>query len=505
MDLNFDEIIKWVLNESNLFIKSLSLPVVLTAIYKFFKFLYLRYSASKNEKGLFPYYNRRTIADSQKNYIRTKYQNGNPANDISLENSISFSQKQDLLKFFLKKEFRTNEGENRFYLLLADSGMGKSTFMLNLYMRYNSMFYIKPDKKKIRLFPLGQSFEKISDKIKSIEDKSDTILLLDGLDEVPAIDNLNVRSLFEELINLIQDFYFVIITCRTQYFSSDKEEPSELKIRMFNTRGNGFHNVKKIFISPFDQSDINKYIRKNFRFYELRNKRKAHEIIRNTDDLMVRPMILSCIKDLIESENQSLKTTFDIYESLILTWLNRESLKYDEQKRWELKINLTIFYYAVCDFIYMNYDKNGAYIPLNKAIELSQEFKINLSEIEIKSRSLLNRNSNGDYKFSHKSFLEFFLAYVGFIERTVKDQNNCIKYNLENYDMARKFIDDIVRSNKHKFILPTHKEESNLNEDLYRKILHARNESAKAKWISGNCFQIEKSVSSHAISSLPKT
>ena len=47
---------------------------------------------------------------------------------------------------------------------------------------------------------------------------------------------------------------------------------------------------------------------------------------------------------------------------------------------------------------------NGLFIPLDDAIRISDLFKINLNEIEIKSRSLLNRNSLGNYKFSHKLY-----------------------------------------------------------------------------------------------------
>jgi len=42
---------------------------------------------------------------------------------------------------------------------------------------------------------------------------------------------------------------------------------------------------------------------------------------------------------------------------------------------------------------------------------------INLSEMDMKNRSLLNRNALGFYKFAHKSILEYFLILEYFNEK----------------------------------------------------------------------------------------
>lgn len=488
-----DVIKDWILSETNLFIKGLTLPVILGAGYFGVRRLYGWYKNYLDQKNLFPYYSRKILSESRKNYIRTKCQNIDPANEVNYYNSFAFATREDLLKFFLKKVLKIKNNENRFYLLLADSGMGKSTFLLNLYSRYKSWLHINLNKKDVKLFPLGENFDKTTENICSIENKTKTILLLDGFDEIPAQNNVALKNKFDKVINLCQDFAIVIITCRTHFFSSEKDEPFELKIRKYNPKGNGFHVIKKLYISPFDKRDINKYIKKIFPFWAINNKKKAREIIRSTNDLMVRPMLLSYIKDIITSRHQELSTNFDIYESLILRWVERESLKYEHEKRKEFQLNLVYFSFAVCDYIYNNYHKNGIYIPLSVATELSQQFEINLSEIEIKSRSLLNRNSNGDYKFSHKSIYEFFLSYNAYVQRRVFNERNNIKYNLENYDVAKGFIEDIVTSKKHKFLLPKFvEEETSLNEELYYRILLIRNDRATVRWVSGASFVIEK-------------
>lgn len=483
----------WLLNETNVYVKSLTLPVILFGIYKLSLNLYNYINEIKEKHDLFPYFSSSVIRESKRNFIKTKCQNIDPANDINYKSSHAFSTKEDLLNFFLKRVFKIKENDNRFYLILGDSGMGKSTFMLNLFSRYNSFLNIKLNKEKIKLLPLGENFKVIKDKILEMENPKKTILLLDGFDEIPLIEDETIKGKFDEIIDLVKEFSTVIITCRTHFFSSEKEEPFELKIKKYNTNGNGFHIVKKIYISPFDEKDIRKYVNKTFRFYEIYKKQKAFKIIEGTNDLMVRPMLLSYIKDIIDADKQNLSTGFDIYEALIVNWLKRESNKYEQDKRRDFQLNLVYFTYEVTKYIYENYEKNGIYIPLEIAHKISSDFKINLNDIEIKSRSLLNRNSLGNYKFSHKSIYEFFLAYLAYVDRKFDSEAYTLDYNLENYDQSKKFIEDIIKSNRFKFALPQLEEkEIHYNIGLYEKIIKAKNKvkNITIQWNNGNQFKI---------------
>jgi len=133
------ELYRWFINDTNVFIKTITLPVI-GGLYKFGIFIIEKVNAKRTEKSLFPYYTAGFIRESKKKYIRTKCQNIDPANEINLKQSYAFATREDLLKFFLKKVFKVKENENRFYLILADSGMGKTTFMLNLYVRFTSFY-----------------------------------------------------------------------------------------------------------------------------------------------------------------------------------------------------------------------------------------------------------------------------------------------------------------------------------------------------------------------------
>ena len=83
----------------------------------------------------------------------------------------------------------------------ADSGMGKTTFMINLYIRYKNAFRspYAPPKYDIKLFPLG--YPNILEDIEKVKDKENTIL------------------------SKVHKFREIVMTCRTQFFPSEKEEP----------------------------------------------------------------------------------------------------------------------------------------------------------------------------------------------------------------------------------------------------------------------------------------
>lgn len=449
---------------------------------------------SRNNKDLYPFYNNKILKDVRRRYIRTKCQNVDPSNELNLKSSYAFAVREDLLDFFLKKIFKIKNIENKFYLILADAGMGKSTFMFNLFYRFNSIFNIAFSKTKIKLLPLGEKYETIIETINGIEDKKNKVLLLDALDESPIfITNEEINKRFDELIELVKDFKTVIITCRTHFFTKEKDEPFELKIKKYNTTGNGFYTIKKIYISPFDDDDVEKYVRKTFSIFEQDKIDTAFKIVKNAHDLFIRPMLLSYIKDLV-IEKKQFYYNFDIYETLINSWVEREANKYPIDEKEIFKFKLYCFSYEIASHIYNNYETDGLFVKLDKAIELAKIADINLSDLEIKSRTLLNRNSEGSYKFSHKSIYEFFIAYFSYISRDYsKNHEYTIRYNLTNLDQARKFVEELQISYKIKFLLPNYfGETENKGNKIASEVFKEKFKSkAKIIWLTDNKYKVE--------------
>lgn len=478
------------------YINELKISSIIGAIAIFTKFIFKKINTVKNDKKLSYHFERNTASLAQENYIKTKCQNVDPSDEINLKSSFAFAAKEDLLKFFLKKVFKNSNTVNKFYLILADSGMGKTTFMVNLYIRYNTFVNSLLNKSKMTLLPLGIGYEELIVYLGKIQNKENHILLLDGFDELPESNNENIEEYFHKIIDQTKDYKTVIFTCRTHYFSSEKDEPNELKIKKFNTRGNGFHSVKKMYISPFDETDIKKYINRTFNIFQLNQKKRAYEIVKNTDDLLFRPMLLSYIKDLIKYNNEKIFFKVDVYEILIASWLERETNKYPEKERLDFKKNLAFFSYELSRLIYENFDDNGLYITLEEVERLSKEYKIDLTKIELKSRSLLNRNSKGLYKFSHKSIFEFLLAYLAYNSRWQHQDNVKIEYNVHKFYQALIFFEEMVLSGKLSSKLPdVYDKFDGTNKELIRKIMYEKkrnkiNYNTQIEWVDDFNYKI---------------
>ena len=139
MKKTFDEIWNWFWDANTIFVQ---LPVIIGAIiglYKIFNFFRLKFKNHRDSKSLFPFYNDGSIIIAQQKYIRTKCQNIDPSEEINLKSSFAFAAREDLQNFFVRKVFRGVEPNAQFYLILGDSGMGKTTFLINLFSKYKML------------------------------------------------------------------------------------------------------------------------------------------------------------------------------------------------------------------------------------------------------------------------------------------------------------------------------------------------------------------------------
>lgn len=364
-------------------------------------------SQKKLRKYLTPFYSLTDIKKATEFYVPTQCQNIAPSKEHEPGHTHAFATKEDLIPFFIKKAFQNKSVHDRFFIILADSGMGKTTFMINLYASYVR----KNGPENIHLIPLGNP-----DSIKEVDTtppnkRKDTILLLDAFDE----DNhaiIDYKSRLKLILQKSKDFKEVIITCRTQFFPSEVEEPKETGILKFDDDG-GEYTFRKLYISPFDDEDIKRYLRKKYSFFKKKKQQKAEEIVKQSPNLMVRPMLLSYIDDLIES-GRTYERTYQIYKELIKKWIDREVNRRPKGKT-EYRQQLYKFSRAIAINIYQNHKKRGGlFVEGNDVLHFSRQQDINLQELELKSRSLLNRDVQGRYKFSHKSILEYFLAIEAF-------------------------------------------------------------------------------------------
>lgn len=409
---------------------------VLGGLWRLGIWIYKRRRANAAEKDLHPFFSPQDISKATEYYVPTKFQSNPPSNYHELQESNRVIAREKLIPFFINKGFKPEKNDaQRFYMILAGSGMGKTTFMLNLYLSYLRQKQLGRAKYNIKLLPLGAP--KLLQHIDEIEDPRNTILLLDGLDE----DNQAVRTYKKRLnriINKVQEFRVVVFTCRTQFFPSEDAEPRETTIKWYGGR-QGFITFFKMYLAPFDEKDISIYLSKRFGPFSKKKKERATQIVSKSPSLMVRPMILSYIEDLLE-EDVVYEYVTNLYRMVIKKWIQREADRVGPDRRESFKDELYRFSQEVALNIYSNRrNRNGLFMTEREIRTFAENHEIKLEEIEIKSRSLLNRNMTGQYKFAHKSILEYFLAVE------CRDNSKFFeRMDFEGLGQARAFYNELI-------------------------------------------------------------
>lgn len=92
-----------------------------------------------------------------------------------------------------------------------------------------------------------------------------TILLLDALDEdVLAAEDL--KSRLNSLVRATFRYKTVILTCRTQFFPSESEEPHATTLYKFSLDGRTYDYFKKIYLSRHSDKSKPIYRHRNIHF-----------------------------------------------------------------------------------------------------------------------------------------------------------------------------------------------------------------------------------------------
>jgi hypothetical protein len=285
-----------------------------------------------------------------------------------------------------------------YHLILADTGMGKTAFCINYFYKLRS------NKKRVCLISLASSG--FSTHIKSITKKQDCILILDAFDEYAA-DKEDGHNLFENLLKQCEDFKSVIITCRSQYFQGEDFIPRETPLPNINPKSlnaSGNFSLVRSYISPFDEREISKYIDKHFPIWNLRTlgaRKKARHLAAEVPDLAYRPMLLEHLPELVTNKDWS-NEIYDLYSILVEGWLDRE-------KKWIepcelLRASFEIAYNFTCVEMTDRLSKGRIHNIVEKAFGVSPAWQ------HLSTRSLLNCDSKGRYKFAHRSILEYLLV-----------------------------------------------------------------------------------------------
>lgn len=342
-------------------------------------------------------------------YIETRIQDETPSKFEDPFTATINSITENFINRFINDILKESNTEERLYCILAGSGMGKTTALVNLFISYIYHYNERDLPYEIRILSLANS--DVINAIKAIRTKPRTILLLDALDEnIDAVSNLD--AFMNKLEIACKEFRFVIISCRTQFFPDEESQLKESRLIKDGER-KGYAQYNTFYISPFNTTEINKYITKVFPLLKFKKRRKAISIINNKScsHLLVRPMVLSHIKQLVEDAREY-KYAVDVYDAIVDYWLDREVGREHIDERQSRKEILRQLSEDLAVDIYKNKDtRKGYYIKKDDFDNFLIKHNTDNSTIHFRERSLINRDAHGLIKFSHKSFLEYFLAY----------------------------------------------------------------------------------------------
>jgi len=344
-------------------------------------------------------------------YVIPNCQHHNPAdyNEEERSRSVVKAPVYDILQDFLGSETVLRDGRNQLFVL-ADAGMGKTSLLLMLKLWH--LFAFWPKGYDCLLLKLG---EKTLDTLNAHADKAHTVLLLDALDEDPMARG-RVSERLKELLDASKHFRHVIITCRTQFFPPTSLDPfGEAGRVRFDA-----YRCPMLFLSLFDDKQVETYLLKRFpdtlrdrlRFRDNPLRQKAQSILQPMKSLRFRPLLLAYIEDLLKAKER-LTDPYQVFRALLEVWLFREIGKMQKQKLQPIPSVEQLW--AACQVMAVYLQIMGQRTLSSAELDkLTANFRAfaHLDHLDIGGRSLLNRNSERDYRFAHYSIQEFLVAHA---------------------------------------------------------------------------------------------
>lgn len=298
-----------------------------------------------------------------------------------------------------------SDDSNKYVFIFADCGMGKTTFLINYFHRRRA----KLKRKGHSMALVSLSHSGYLDEINAIPlgERPNTVLLMDAFDEDPLVLE-GVTKRLDLLVAMTSAFKSVVISCRSQFFASTNEIPlgtGVVKAGPTPAAVSKEHEFGRIYIAPFDDKRVSKYLRKAFGVTSWRKRRRARDMLERVPSLVMRPMLLAHISDVLEEENRSsMMSQSDIYQAIVWAWVRRE-------RRWVADKPLLEFSKRLALDIYQRrHDRGGEYCTRDQLEDLAKSWGIRIRPEFLTGRSLLNRTDDGRCKFAHRSIMEYLVA-----------------------------------------------------------------------------------------------
>ncbi len=338
----------------------------------------------------------------------------------------SKSQSGESFDEVLVPELKDEVSDKKFYLLLGDSGTGKSMQMRLLFAQ------LAIDKGAFSVL-----FRSCTDDLTPIfnldaKQKEKTILFLDSFDE--AIEAFqDSEYFFRQIETYTQQYAKVIIACREQFFMGAIRKKTSI-LNVSNRSQYKVFDYKHIYLNYLDEKRIKLRIEQEYSDDETKRER-ALAIFKQTKNLMVRPIMLQYLEDILDAailQNAYSLNSYQIYRFIVDAWIEREERAMGINN---LKKHLEKVMRVFAQRAYVKYvDLLMSGTHLFRASEIKSildDAGIGVKKLIVADRSLLKRvmvkkGGEPSYSFTHRTFKEFFMAgllFDGDIDENLLDKN----------------------------------------------------------------------------------
>jgi hypothetical protein len=239
----------------------------------------------------------------------------------------------------------------------------------------------------------------------------------------------------------------IILTCRTEFFRTHEKE-KEILLDIDERK-----NFDMVYITEFNDSQIKEFLKKRVHSIELDREKKQgwqyyYEKIKETfdlSDLAKRPVLLDMIVRylpmLIETKKEINAST--LYLTAIGNELKRR-LKIGKTiirrvDRIKLMKLLATWMYNNNQFV-IDYPSIPSLLNIKEHFELKTRIDIEYYLHDFLTCSFLNRDTKGNYKFSHRSFVDFLVAWK-FVDDIKTDHPEEFKKRIITFEVMNFLVD----------------------------------------------------------------
>jgi hypothetical protein len=354
-----------------------------------------RAALSLQENQRCPHYTEAELTAAKRGYVHPDCAQVDPANEIEFRKFASVREPI----FSAVKRYLDLESK-RHLLILADSGMGKTTFCLNFYSQFKGQ-----SNYNVALVSLARP--NLFTVLGNIVTPRETILILDALDENKEALQSGAERLVE-IMDRCSDFKMVIVTCRSHFFENDAAIPVQTGISRIVPRSAGrtsSYEFSRLYLLPFTPDQIDEFINKSFPWYrvvDLGFRKRARKLIATIPDLSVRPMLLNLVPALVKNKLAP-KEIYELYDYMVSQWLSREEKWVERVVLMEASTKLAL---------HISLAKQRTSVDRLPPEEI-RNLNITSERLDwrhLTTRSLLNRDSEGNLKFAHRTIMEFLVV-----------------------------------------------------------------------------------------------